>query len=46
MVLIGTVIYKKSIEESTLDLVFAMPLLIKSLIVCDIAGDFDYDSDH
>ena len=43
---VGTVTYKESTGESTIDLVFATPLLMESLITCDIAGDFDHDSDH
>ena len=46
MVPIGTTTYKKSTEESTIDLVFAIPLLTESLIAYDIAEDFDHDLDH
>ena len=46
MVPVGTATYKESTGESTIDLIFAMPLLSESLISCDIAGDFDHDSDH
>lgn len=40
------VTYKKSIAKSIIDLVFAMLLLIESLLIYGIAGDFDYNLDH
>ena len=43
---VGTAIYKKSTRKSDIDLVFATPLLTESLITCNIARDFDYNSDH
>ena len=46
MVPVGTATYRQSIGESTIDLIFAKPLLSESLISCDIAGVFDHDSDH
>lgn len=46
MVPVGTATYKESTGEGTIDLIFATPLLSESLISCDIAGDFDHDSDH
>ena len=46
MVPVGTATYKESTGQSTIDLVFATPLLTESLITCGIAGDFDHDSDH
>ena len=46
MVPVGTATYKESTGESTIDLVFATPLLSDSLIYCKIAEDFDHDSDH
>lgn len=38
--------YKKSIEKSIINLVFATTLLSKCLIFYSIAEEFDYDSDH
>ena len=46
MVPVGTATYKESTGESTINLIFATPLLSESIISCDIAEDFDYDSDH
>ena len=46
MVPVGTATYKESTGKSTIDLVFATPLLSDSLIYCKIAKDFDHDSDH
>lgn len=46
MVFVDIAIYKKFIKKSTIDLVFAMLLLIKSLIICDIAGVFEYYSNY
>ncbi len=46
MVLVGTATYRESLRESAIDLIFAIPLISESLISCDVAGDFDYDSDH
>lgn len=46
IVSVSTATYKESIRESTINLVFATPLLTESLITCSIAGDFDHDSDH
>lgn len=46
MLPIGTATYKESTGESTIDLVFATPLLTESLITCGITGDFDHDSNQ
>ncbi len=46
MVPFCTAIYGEPIGESTIDLIFATPLLSESLISCDVAEDFDHDSDH
>ena len=46
MVLVGTTTYKESMEESTIDLIFAMPLLPESPIFCGIEDKFDHDLDH
>lgn len=46
MVLVGTATYEESTGESTIHLIFAMSLLSESLISCNIAGDFDNDSNH
>lgn len=46
IVVIGIATYKKSTGKGIVDLVFAMPLLIESLITCSIAGNLDYDSDQ
>lgn len=46
MVPVGTATYKESTGESTIDLIFATPLLSESLISCDIEEKFDHDSDH
>ncbi len=46
MVLVGTTTYKESTGESTIDLIFATPLLSESLISCGIEDIFDHDSDH
>lgn len=46
MVSVGTTTYKESTGESTIDLIFATPLLSESINSCDIARDFDNDSDH
>lgn len=43
---IGIVIYKESIRKSTINLVFVMPLLTKSLITCGIAEDLNYDLNY
>lgn len=42
----GTITYKESTGENTIDLVFATGLLSESLISCGIAEQFDHDSDH
>lgn len=39
-------IYKESTEESTIDLVFAISLLLDSLIYCKIVKDFDCDLEY
>ena len=46
MVPLGTTTYKESTRESTIDLIFATPLLLESLISCGIEDKFDHDSDH
>lgn len=46
MVPVGAAIYKESTGKSTINLIFSTPLLSESLISCDVAGDFDHDSDH
>ncbi len=46
MVPVRTTTYKKSTGESTIVLIFATPLLSKSLISCGIEKKFDHDSDH
>ena len=46
IVLVGTATYKESTGKSIIDLIFVIPLLSESLISCDIAGDFDYNSDY
>ena len=46
MVPVGTATCKESTGESNIDMIFATLLLTESLIACDIAGDFDHDSDH
>ncbi len=46
MIPVGAAMYKESSGKSTIDLVFATPLLSESLIYCKIAEEFDYDSDH
>lgn len=46
MVPVGAATYKDSSGKSTIDLVFATPLLSESHISCKIAEEFDHDSDH
>lgn len=46
MVLIGMTTYIESNRKNMRDPIFIMPLLIESLITCDIIRDFDYSSDH
>ncbi len=46
MVPVGTTIYKESTGESTINLIFASPLLPESLISCGIKDKFDHNSDH
>lgn len=46
MVSVGIKTYKESIGKSTINLIFATPLLLENLISCDIAGDFNHDSDY
>ena len=46
MVPVGTTTYKESTGESTIDLIFATPLLSESLIFCGIEDKFDHHSDH
>lgn len=46
MVPVDIIIYKESITESAIDLVFATLLLTKSLIIYSIMGDFDYNLNH
>lgn len=43
---IGTIIYKQSIGKSSIDFVFAIRLLLESLISCKIVEQFDYDLDR
>lgn len=46
MVSVSTKTYKESTGESTIDLIFATPLLLKNIISCDIAGNFNHNSDY
>ena len=46
MVPVSATTYKEFTGDSTIDLVFATLLHTKSFIVCEIAGDFDHNSDH
>lgn len=46
MVPVGITTYKESTGKSTIDLIFATPLLSDNIISCDIVGDFDYNLDH
>lgn len=46
MIPVGITTYKKSTRKSTIDLIFATPLLSESFIRCDIARTFDHDLDH
>ena len=46
MVFVGTAIYKESTRESTINLIFATSLLLKSLVCYKIEDNFDHDSDH
>lgn len=46
MIPVGVATFKKSLEKSIIDLVFATPLLSESLIYCKIAEEFDHNSDH
>ena len=46
MVPVGIATYKESTGESTINLIFATPLLSESIISCDIAEDFNHNSDH
>ena len=46
MVLVRKATYKEFTGKSIIDLIFATPLFLKSLIHCKIAEDFDHDSDH
>lgn len=46
MVPVGTLSYKESIEESTIDRIFATLLLLESFISYNIEEKFDHDLDH
>lgn len=46
IVLIDITSYKESTGESTINLIFATLLLTKNLIIYDIVGNFDHDSEH
>ncbi len=46
MVPVETTTYKEYTEESTIDLIFATPLLSQSRISCCIEDKFDHDFDH
>ncbi len=46
MIPVWAATYKESSGKSTIDLVFATPLLSESLIYCKIPEKFDNDSDH
>ncbi len=47
MVPVGITTHRESTRESTIDLIFATPLLSESLIIsCSIEHKFDHDSDH
>lgn len=39
-------IYKKSIEENIIDLIFATTLLLENLISCGITKEFNHDFDY
>lgn len=43
---IKTVIYKNFIEESIIDLIFVIALLLENFIFCNIVEEFDYNFDH
>ncbi len=43
---VGTTTCKESTGESTIDLIFAVPLFLESLISCGIEDKFDHNSDH
>lgn len=42
----GTITYKKGNKKSTINLIFALPLLAEGMQMCDIQMTFDHDSDH
>ncbi len=44
MVPVDTATERESIGESTIDLIFATPLLSENIISCYVAGDFNHDS--
>lgn len=46
MVFTKTAIYKDSIWENTIDVIFATALLLKSLITCEVAKKPDHNSDY
>lgn len=46
MVFIYIVIYKDFIKKIIIDLVFATPLAIKSLIICNIVRDFNHNLNY
>ena len=46
MVFVGTIIYNKLTEISTIDLIFVILLLSESIIFYSIIRDFDYNSDY
>ncbi len=46
MVPVDTATYRLSSRKNTIDLIFAISLLSEKLISCDVAGNFDHDSDH
>lgn len=46
MILEKTIIYKKKIEKSIINLIFALLLLIKRIQIYDIQIVFDYNLDY
>lgn len=46
MILKKTAIYKESIKENIIDLIFAIILSLKSFISYNIAKKFDHDFDY
>lgn len=42
----GTITYEEGNKKSTIDLIFASPLLAEGVQMCDTQTTFDHDSDH